>query len=94
MCCDGAQTEKQCVIPQNPVDRLNLQLCCSSQRHTPDIGNIGAPLQILGDCVKVDKESREQQHRDSCNRPYKCGYLGGAEDIHRVTYYISQENVY
>lgn len=58
---------------------------CSSQRHSPDIGNIGAPLQILGDCVKVDKESREQQHRDSCNRPYKCGYLGGVEDIHRVT---------
>ena len=43
--------------------------------YTPDVGHIGAPLQILGDCVKVHKKSREKQHWNSCDGSNKCGNL-------------------
>lgn len=46
----------------------------------PHIGHIGTPLQVLGDCVKVYKESGEKQHRDSCDRSNKSCHLCGKED--------------
>lgn len=52
----------------------------------PDIGHIGAPLQVLGDRVKVYKESREKQHWDGCDGPNKCCYLCGAEDRLKLFY--------
>lgn len=46
--------------------------CC----YTPDIRNIGAPLQIFGDRVKVDKEAREKQDWDGGDGSNKSGDLG------------------
>lgn len=43
--------------------------------YTPDIRNIRAPLQIFGDRVKIDKESREKQDWDGSNGSNKRGDL-------------------
>lgn len=47
--------------------------------YAPDIRNIRAPLQIFGDRVKVDKESREKQDWDGSDGSNKCGDLGWDE---------------
>lgn len=43
--------------------------------YTPDVGDVGAPLQILGDGVKVHEEPGEEQNWNSCDRSNKRGYL-------------------
>lgn len=43
---------------------------------SPDIRHIGAPLQVLGDGVKIYKEAREQKHWNGGNWTHKRGHLG------------------
>lgn len=35
---------------------------------TPDVGDVGHPLQVPGDGVETDEEPGEQQNRDRCDR--------------------------
>ena len=42
----------------------------------PDVGHIGAPLQVAGDGVEVDEEAGEQQDGDGCDGAHERGHLG------------------
>lgn len=63
-----------------------------TQIYTPDIGHIGAPLQIIRDSVEVHKETREKQNWYRCNRSNKCSYLWNrSEDTKCYRHTVSQE---
>lgn len=43
--------------------------------HPPDIGEVGAPLQVSGDGLETDKEAGEQEDRDGSHWAHKGGHL-------------------
>lgn len=69
--------------------KLGSDDCGIAQIYTPDVRNIGAPLQIIRNRVEVHKESREKQHWYCCDRSNKCSYLWN--HVEERTGYGSQE---
>lgn len=47
--------------------------------YPPDIGEVGAPLQVSGDGLETDKEAGEQEDRDGSHWTHKGGHLRRGE---------------
>jgi hypothetical protein len=43
--------------------------------HPPNIGEVGAPLQVSGDGLETDEEAGEQEDRDGSHWAHKSGHL-------------------
>lgn len=56
-----------------PLELVGLPV--GSEPHPPDIGEVGAPLQVSGDGLETDEESRKQEDRDGSHWAHKGGHL-------------------
>lgn len=50
----------------------------------PDVGDVGAPLQVGGDGLEADEEAREEQDGDGGDGTHKGGHLGSTAAQTRV----------
>lgn len=56
-------------------DSLHVQIGAKRLAPPPDVRDVGHPLQVPGDGVETDKEPREQEDRDGCDRTDKSRHL-------------------